>query len=392
MFSRATILSAAFLFVFFKAPTTLAASVFENALPTWPISSVGDEIPSTVIAGWRALGDTCRIPGTARYFPAKGRWPTEDSKLTDAEKLEKQFDTQSFNCDDGDMTMFNGLLCAGGEKSGCAAVKSAQDESGRFFRSPHRKWVWGVRCYDKSNPSWGEVFGARCANGFSPDMNLGVLLYTLATRDIGAYRNWLHWLNENSKTTQLCRLDANKQPYDCIKAEWPRVCPVDMGYADPTITIDGRQGGVCSLRPQDAFDFGAVNDALGVSMPDAMNTFEVSSRVIVKGAMSSVTGGILNDVPPLLLMSLFEKNNDPSFPMHLDAVRVLIRMMIRNPSMKLNNLPELPTPDDFVNKVTQLGSPDGTDVATIALAAKAIAQRAPGTPSLGCCLKGRPTR
>jgi hypothetical protein len=55
-------------------------------------------------------------------------------------------------------------------------------------------------------------------------------------------------------------------------------------------------------------------------------------------------------------------------------------MMIRNPSMKLDNLPDLPTPDDFVNNVTQVGSRDGTDVATIALAAKAIAQRAPWNP------------
>jgi hypothetical protein len=211
-------------------------------------------------------------------------------------------------------------------------------------------------------------------------MNLWVPLYTLATRKVGPYKDWLHWLNENAKTTQLCRLDANNKPYDCITAEWPRVCPVDMGYAPAKIKIDGRQGGVCSLRPQDAFDFGAVNDALGVSMPDAMNTFAVSSRVIVKAAMSAASYGFLSDVPPLLLMSLFESSNDPAFPMHLDEVRVLIRMMIRNPSMKLNNLPDLPAPDDFVNKVTQIGSPDGTDVATIALAAKAIAQRAPWNP------------
>jgi hypothetical protein len=129
-------------------------------------------------------------------------------------------------------------------------------------------------------------------------MNLGVLLYTLANADIEAYKNWLRWLNENAKTTQLCRLDGNNQPYDCIAVEWPRVCPVDMGYAEAKIKIEGRQGGVCSLRPQDAFDFGAVNDALGVSMPDAMNTFEVSSRLIAKGAMSSVTQGVLSDVPP----------------------------------------------------------------------------------------------
>ena len=138
-----------FLTVVFEYSTASATSFFENILPAWPISSVGEEIPSSLIDGWRMLGDTCRIPGTVNYFPSKGRRPTDDSTLTDAEKLEKKFDPQSFNCDDGDMTMFNGLLCASGEKSGCAAVQSAQDPSGRFYRSPHQKGVWEVRCYDK---------------------------------------------------------------------------------------------------------------------------------------------------------------------------------------------------------------------------------------------------
>jgi hypothetical protein len=82
MHRRAFILSIAFFFIVFTDSAAYAASFFENTLPTWPISSVGDEIPSSVIDGWRMLGDTCRIPKTAKYFPSKGRWTTDDSKET----------------------------------------------------------------------------------------------------------------------------------------------------------------------------------------------------------------------------------------------------------------------------------------------------------------------
>src|SRR4051794_20855639 len=42
------------------------------------------------------------------------------------------------SCDDGDMTLFNGLLCAAGDRRGCDGVSNAQDAGGRFWRSPRR--------------------------------------------------------------------------------------------------------------------------------------------------------------------------------------------------------------------------------------------------------------
>src|SRR5690348_11546418 len=41
-------------------------------------------------------------------------------------------------CEDGDTTLFNGLLCASGEPLGCRAVQRAQGADGRFWRSPRR--------------------------------------------------------------------------------------------------------------------------------------------------------------------------------------------------------------------------------------------------------------
>src|SRR5262245_37216612 len=63
-------------------------------------------------------------------------------------------------CDDGDMTLFNGLLCLSGEQIGCDAVQKSQGGDGRWWRSPRRVgWELG---YDVS---------------FSPDQALGVLGY-----------------------------------------------------------------------------------------------------------------------------------------------------------------------------------------------------------------------
>jgi hypothetical protein len=55
-------------------------------------------------------------------------------------------------------------------------------------------------------------------------------------------------------------------------------------------------------------------------------------------------------------------------------------MMIRNPSLKLNNLPDLPHPDDLSPGVLDALSSDGTDPATINTAAKIIAARDTSNP------------
>lgn len=84
------------------------------------------------------------------------------------------------HCDDGDMALFGGLLCASGDARGCDLVRNSQGADGRWWRSPRR------------NP--GNVGRA---NSFSRDMSLGVFLYLATTRDREAARKWLHWIENN---------------------------------------------------------------------------------------------------------------------------------------------------------------------------------------------------
>lgn len=370
----------------FMCPSSAIAGPLD-LLPSWPISNVGDAIPNGLIRFWAGsqrlgsgpnirLGELCKgIRGQFSSFPSKAVVipSTKDPIDTlDPDDL----------CGDGDQTTYDGMLCAAGVKEGCDAVREAQDSSGRWFRSPHRRWMWTARCPDKTLDS--KLYRDRCALGFSPDMNLGVLLYALQTGDRAGYQRWLAWLNMNAATTVLCKKRGDQIDFsDCVKVEWPRVCPEDLGYdKEPgAFQIDGRYGGKCALRPTDALDFAAVNDALGVDVPDRISNWEVNSRALLglgKELASTVVPGLqgLNPSPIVILSSVDQTN----FPLHLDGVRILIRMMIRNPGLKISNLPDLPGPDDISSGALDALSSDGTDPASIHIAAKIISDRYRANP------------
>lgn len=109
------------------------------------------------------------------------------------------------NCEDGDMTLFSGLLCASGDSRGCAAVRAAQAADGRFWRSPRR--VDG----NLGNPK-----------SFSRDMSMGVLLYLATTRDTSAAQRWIKWIDDN-------RACAVEKPFGlgCLVRGPHRVCRDD---------------------------------------------------------------------------------------------------------------------------------------------------------------------
>src|SRR5207244_1687122 len=144
------------------------------------------------------------------------------------------------------------------------------------------RWMWTARCQDKDNPLKETIYNDRCAYGFSPDMNLGVLLYTLKTQNLDRYKRWLTWLDQTVPTTKLCKVDGDRF-YDCQQVDWPRVCPEDMGHGQGPgeISIAGRYGGRCALRPQDALDFAAVNAATATAPPPRMSKWEVESRALI---------------------------------------------------------------------------------------------------------------
>lgn len=84
------------------------------------------------------------------------------------------------NCDDGDMALFGGLLCASGDPRGCRLVQDSQSVDGRFWRSPRR------------NPG---NLGER--KSFSRDQANGVMLYLIATHNQNAALSWLQWIESN---------------------------------------------------------------------------------------------------------------------------------------------------------------------------------------------------
>ncbi|MBR1274269.1 hypothetical protein [Bradyrhizobium sp. AUGA SZCCT0283] len=358
-------------------------------LPSWPIDNVGDPIPDELIASWK--GDYCKVaPGKYAAFPSKGNLCLKGTNGCTHPRDRDAKDVDASDpgglCDDGDQTTYNGLLCAAGDSEGCAAVERAQDGSGRWFRSPHRLWMSNARCAALAKSNKKQLFNDNCAYGFSPDMNLGVLLYTLRTRDVNRYNRWLRWLDNESKNTKLCTFDVNREPtQDCIKIEWPRVCTDDLGHLnsdeDPGFAIDGRYGGKCALRPWDTLDFSAVNDAVKTSFPPRLAAWDLKSRGLIsaaKGAVLAIPGGVfVAGTNPLVLMSTVDAKH---FPTHLDAIRVLIRMMILNPSMQMNNLPDLPDPESLLPDIMKLGVSDGADLMTIRLSATAIATRVPWDP------------
>ena len=105
-------------------------------------------------------------------------------------------------CDDGDMTLFSGLLCASGEQRGCDAVRLAQATDGGWYRSPR-------------------LVGGRGENrtSFSRDMSMGVMLYLAKTKDQVAAKRWLDWINSN----RPCVLE-NPINEGCLQYGFHRYC------------------------------------------------------------------------------------------------------------------------------------------------------------------------
>lgn len=193
-------------------------------------------------------------------------------------------------CDDGDMTMFNGLLCFSGDERGCTGVREAQDpETGQWFRSP--------RIRLKGNDRGGAQF--------SPDMALGVQLYLIKTRDVARAEKWAHWLHRLTP----CTLEGFGN--DCLVYGIPRFCAPEIG---------------CTMRPGDAaslaetFDFLHKNAGMA-PLPDGR----------LRGYLSTFKNwsGWLGE--------LSANWNRPGYPQHLAAVQIVILRAIGKGSSDLDD-------------------------------------------------------
>ena len=148
------------------------------------------------VAIWEAAAFKCGVGDQS--FPSKPR------------------DTSEQPCDDGDMTLFNGLLCAAGDERGCRAVAASQDPvTGLWHRSPR------IRQLGKNDQGNAD---------FSPDMALGVQLYLVRTRDVERAAKWLKWIDDNTP----CSI---KNPF--TGGCWVRLLPKFCSHPD------------CVIRPQD---------------------------------------------------------------------------------------------------------------------------------------------
>lgn len=177
-------------------------------------------------------------------------------------------------CEDGDMTLFNGLLCASGDIRGCNAVKESFDErTGIWHRSPRIKLLGRN---DRGNAD------------SSPDMALGIQLYLTITKDVVFAKKWIEYLN----STYTCI----PSPSSSCEVALPKFCSHDD----------------CVMRPQDVMmlkvtvDFLQEHASLGQIPPGPLNK-----------ALSAATGS------NAAMLELLARIQRPGFPPHLVGVGVL---------------------------------------------------------------------
>ncbi|CBJ52312.1 hypothetical protein [Ralstonia solanacearum] len=190
----------------------------------------------------------------------------------------KQTNDTAQPCDDGDMTLFNGLLCAAGDERGCQAVVDAQDPAtGEWFRSPRRRL------------HQGDFSGA----SFSPDMALGLQLYLITKKDAARAHKWLLWMDQHV----ACSIEAFGV---CLLRALPRFC-----------TNDAPDAG-CTLRPGDAAMLAATVNYLerNASMP-----------ALPDGRLRGYLGSFSGYGPAIT--ELDAMLNKPGYSQHLVAVGIM---------------------------------------------------------------------
>lgn len=211
----------------------------------------------------------------------------------------------SDHCQDGDMTLFSGLLCHSGDPLGCDAVKNAQDATGRWHRSPRLA----------ANPT------LKPDNSFSWDMALGVQLYVVKTGDNSSLQRWIQWVEANRPC--LVQSPSLGGTTYCLVRGWPRWC-----------TDDTEKG--CTAKPQNLATLVRTLDALRVPLPppaedipppgvwgDVLKKLQAEARdansALSLGKLLEQSRGIQ---PNILLMDALA--NRPGYSRHLVGVEIIL--------------------------------------------------------------------
>lgn len=230
------------------------------------IGSVQADELADRMALWESKAFTCKEGG--KNFPSKHRLP-------DAQNLSE--------CEDGDMTLFNGLLCSAGDMRGCEGVKKSQSVDGRWWRSPLKIGV-------ESNPT--NIYPA----SFSADMALGVLHYAVKTGDTASFTSWAKWLEISAPCLVVNPLDKK-----CIITGWPRLCTDDW------------EAKICTFRPITCDELEIVGKAINSTGGD------ICRKILTKL-------GIKADyiLPTTELAAGAAVFNDRGYPLHLAAAKIYL--------------------------------------------------------------------
>lgn len=263
---------------------------------------------------WKAHALYCEAePGkkSSKLTTDCSQQSAHDGKTTNQTKLcfpTKGREDHDQACDDGDMTLFNGLLCSSGNQHGCSAVADSQDiSSGEWFRSPRLRYI----------------VNSNRINSFSPDMAIGIY-HWLAENPNNVNRDqfslWLSWLAKNKRC-----LDDN-----CSRT-WPRFCSDDDKEHQ-----DAQYG--CTMRPSDLAVLGTLVKQLDIKIDDTQirelssEWAEYSNTLIWISANTDELGYPLHLAGAVI--NLYEKLgiNDPALD---DAKMALIRRQPKNPYFAL---------------------------------------------------------
>lgn len=220
-------------------------------------------------------------------------------------------------CDDGDMTLFNGLLCASGDSRGCEAVMSARGDDGRWWRSPRR--IGRERDWNKADDQ----------SSFSHDQALGVVAYVVATGDVTGFIDWLNWIQNNKNKLKPAQIKKVAEK-EIKKLNWPswqvdiatefiaNALPERLSYCKDDLDA------ICTLRPGDCALLNRTAEHLGVPMTICDNYLFYNDIVRILSAVGL-------EIPEVLAVANSYANN-AGYPIHLAGVQVfLLKRMHTDP-------------------------------------------------------------
>jgi hypothetical protein len=257
-------------------------------------------------------------------------------------------------CNDGDMTLFSGLLCAAGVKSadgrliGCDSVARAIDADGRWFRSPRRKVDSSIDADEHK----------RGVASFSPDMAMGVQLYLVSAKDTASAGRWINWLDAHRPCWAGNEPTCDSRLLGMTNVRGlPRFCTDEPSPPQPEdgdqekllrqLHVDPR----CSMRPGDLALLGQTRNYMKVyrieqpadadackeppsgSMDDVKSRFDKLERLLnitrLENVINITKGGLIYTLrlscsEAATWTRLAAEFNRSGFSQHLVAVNVLL--------------------------------------------------------------------